>query len=127
MGKTVFLTTHYMDEAQQLADRVAIIVRGKIVAQGPPDQLANIEAVTTIRFRADANQHSLPDGITVTSERDDGLVTVVTGTPTKTLFELTRWATDREIELHDLTVARPSLEDAYLSLVGADDTGEDSE
>lgn len=127
LGKTVFLTTHYMDEAQQLADRVAIIVRGKIVAQGPPDQLANIEAVTTIRFRADSNQHSLPDGITVTSERDDGLVTIVTGTPTKTLFELTRWATDREIELHDLTVARPSLEDAYLSLVGADDTGEDSE
>ncbi|MGN6275932.1 MAG: ABC transporter ATP-binding protein [Solirubrobacterales bacterium] len=102
LGKTVFLTTHYMDEAQRLADRVTIIAAGRIVARGTPADLGRRdEGETTIRYRADGRE-----------------VTVQTTTPTKALQELTAAALARGEELDHLEVTRPSLEDVYLELTG---------
>ena len=100
LGKTVFLTTHYMDEAQRLADRVTIIAAGRIVARGTPADLGEREqAATTIRYRADGRE-----------------VVVETTTPVRTLHELTGEALARGEELEGLEVTRPSLEDVYLEL-----------
>jgi ABC-2 type transport system ATP-binding protein len=100
LGKTVFLTTHYMDEAQNLADRAAIISRGEVVARGTPEDLGDRESrPATIRYRE--------------SGRD---VVLETATPVATLNELTGRALAQGIELEGLEVTRPSLEDIYLSL-----------
>jgi ABC-2 type transport system ATP-binding protein len=100
LGKTVFLTTHYMDEAQRLADRVAIIVAGEIVARGAPDELGDRAAQpATITYRLDGEE-----------------VSVQTETPVETLHELTGWAIEHGVELEALEVSRPSLEDVYLAL-----------
>jgi ABC-2 type transport system ATP-binding protein len=119
LGKTVFLTTHYMDEAQFLADRAAIIVAGRIIAEGAPDELGRqTGADTEIRFR-------LPDGVgradlplPSLSEDGDRLVTIRTGEPVRALNELTEWALSHQIDLLGLDVGRPSLEDIYLELTG---------
>jgi ABC-2 type transport system ATP-binding protein len=100
LGKTVFLTTHYMDEAQRLADRVTIIAAGRIVARGTPEDLGQRESgETTIRYRADGRE-----------------VTVQTTDPVKSLHELTGAALAKGEELEGLEVTRPSLEDVYLDL-----------
>ncbi|HEY6145975.1 MAG TPA: ABC transporter ATP-binding protein [Solirubrobacterales bacterium] len=100
LGKTVFLTTHYMDEAQRLADRVTIIAAGRIVARGTPQDLGEREsAETTIRYRSDGQE-----------------VVVRTGTPVQTLHELTAAALAGGEPLEGLEVTRPSLEDVYLEL-----------
>jgi ABC-2 type transport system ATP-binding protein len=116
LGKTVLLTTHYMDEAQQLADRVAIIVRGEIVADGAPSDLMARDPSTTITFRLPTRERSLIDGLTDDATSDDGRVTLRTTTPTSLLHELTSRAVERAIELEGLTVSRASLEDIYLEL-----------
>ncbi|HEX2056823.1 MAG TPA: ABC transporter ATP-binding protein [Actinomycetota bacterium] len=113
-GKTIFLTTHYMDEAQFLADRVAIIAGGRITAEGPPSTLAAHDlAATTISF-------ALPDGRSLPERfagaTDGALVELRTPDPMRTLHELTGWALDEGVELQALTVSRPSLEDVYLDL-----------
>jgi ABC-2 type transport system ATP-binding protein len=116
LGKTVFLTTHYMDEAQELANRVAVIAGGEIVAEGPPSTLAGRDvAATRIRFRvADAEgmpalgQVAGPDGTWELQAQD----------PTRALHELTSWALGRGVSLGGLEVRRPSLEDVYLELTG---------
>jgi ABC-2 type transport system ATP-binding protein len=108
LGKTVFLTTHYMDEAQRLADRVTIIAAGEIVARGTPEDLGRREnGETTIRYRAGG--------------RD---VTLKTTTPVRTLHELTGQALERGEALEGLEVTRPSLEDVYLELTAAAEAGE---
>jgi ABC-2 type transport system ATP-binding protein len=121
LGKTVFLTTHYMDEAQVLADRAAFIVRGQVVAEGSPDELASrVGGGLEIRFR-------LPDGVRVADlpagvepiESSDGLVTLRTPEPVRVLNELTGWALANGSELPGLEVGHPSLEDAYLELTSA--------
>ena len=100
LGKTVFLTTHYMDEAQRLADRVTIIAAGRIVAQGTPEDLGEREAgETTIRYRLQGRE-----------------VVRQTKTPVQTLHELTSEALANGEELEGLEVTRPSLEDVYLEL-----------
>jgi ABC-2 type transport system ATP-binding protein len=114
LGKTVFLTTHYMDEAQELADRVAIINRGEIVAQGRPDELGGRDLRCEIRFR-------LPEGVgaaelPVEARVEDGRATVLTERPLGPLNALTGWALERGYDLPDLEVERPSLEDVYLEL-----------
>jgi ABC-2 type transport system ATP-binding protein len=126
LGKTVFLTTHYMDEAQYLADRVAIIARGQLVAEGAPHALIGSEQLaTTIRFRLPPDLDiSLPEGLPQAQRSAEGAVSIETDEPTQALFALTRWAIERGVALQDLTVGRPSLEDVYLRLVSEADEQE---
>ena len=116
LGKTVFLTTHYMDEAQYLADRVAIMAKGKIVAEGPPQSLSGIDKRTLIRFKV-PQDIQLPENLYSDISSHQGWTAVRTETPTKTLAELTGWAVSMGLELAGLTVTRASLEDIYLDLV----------
>ena len=100
LGKTVLLTTHYLDEAQQLADRVAVLREGRIVSIGTPAELTGGSLETEIRYR-----------------RNGEVVVLHTEEPTKLLHELTSEALAEGRELEGLEVRRPSLEDVYLSLV----------
>jgi ABC-2 type transport system ATP-binding protein len=100
LGKTVLLTTHYLDEAQALADRVAIIKNGAILAEGPPAELV----AGAPRYRVAYREAS---GRLVEHETDD---------PTALLHEVTAAALDRGERLTDFSVTRPSLEDVYLEL-----------
>jgi ABC-2 type transport system ATP-binding protein len=117
LGKTVLLTTHYMEEAQRLADRIVVIARGVIVAEGTPDTIGGRDhAATVVRF-------ALPAGVTITDlpvrdarVDDAGVVSIRTAEPTKVLHELTAWALADGGELAGLEVQRPSLEDVYLEL-----------
>ncbi|MDX6607230.1 MAG: type transport system ATP-binding protein [Solirubrobacterales bacterium] len=129
LGKTVFLTTHYMDEAQALADRVAIISAGRIVASGSPEELGGErESRTEISFRlpAGVDAANLPDGVRAAARIDAGAVSLSADDPIPVLRELTNWATDRGVGLPGLEVRRPSLEDVYLELTeaAADGVGE---
>ena len=118
LGKTILLTTHYMDEAQQLADRIAVIADGSIVAEGTPDTLGGRQqADATVRF-------ALPDGVSISelpvqpAASTEGKVVFSTREPTRLLNQLTSWAIGRGLELDALSVERPTLEDVYLQLVG---------
>jgi ABC-2 type transport system ATP-binding protein len=118
LGKTVFLTTHYMEEAQRLADRVAIIARGKIVAQGTPDELGDREArPARISFRlpAGVSPTDLPSSMGAAAAAN-GLLSLETRTPVPALNALTSWALERDLDLEGLEVSRPTLEDIYLEL-----------
>ena len=126
LGKTVVLTTHYMDEAENLADRAAIMVRGRIVAQGPPAQLVQRGGATTIGFRLGPREVPIPAHLSAEST-SDGRHTIVTSMPTQSLHELTGWAIDRGIELEELSVSRPSLEDVFVALANSKETDEGSE
>jgi ABC-2 type transport system ATP-binding protein len=99
LGKTILLTTHYLDEAEQLADRVAVLRQGEIVASGPPAELTGSAQQTEIRYRENGRE-----------------VVLHTGEPTRLLHELTEKALADGHELEGLVVRRPSLEDVYLSL-----------
>src|SRR5919204_2326598 len=122
LGKTVFLTTHYMDEAQALADRVAIIADGEIVAEGAPDQLGRrADAASEITFALpDAAAGELPPLAVAALDRPvaDGTIRLRSTAPVELLNELTGWALARGIDLGALEVRRPSLEDVYLELTG---------
>ncbi|HZB01176.1 MAG TPA: ABC transporter ATP-binding protein [Actinomycetota bacterium] len=119
LGKTVFLTTHYMDEAQYLADRVAVIAEGRIVAQGPPATLGDRHlAKSVIRFRLPRAELP-PDIVSLATTVNEELELTVTD-PTHVLHELTSWAVGRGIELEGLQVTRPTLEDVYLELTGGE-------
>lgn len=119
-GMTILLTTHYMEEAQALADRVAVIAAGQIVAEGTPETLGGRDtAQTRISFE-------LPPGCAVSdlpvaaAQGENGLVTVESAEPTGTLQQLTSWALGRGAVLARLSVDRPTLEDVYLHLTGDD-------
>jgi ABC-2 type transport system ATP-binding protein len=103
LGKTILLTTHYLDEAQQLADRVAVIRAGRIVSLGTPAELIGETRKAEIRFR-----------------RNGELVTLETDDPTRVLHELASQALADGSELEQLEVRRPTLEDVYLELVDED-------
>ncbi len=108
LGKTVFLTTHYMDEAQRLADRVTIIAAGEIVARGTPEDLGDRESQpATIRYREGGRE-----------------VEVETTTLVATLHELTGAALARGEDLDGLEVTRPTLEDVYLELTADSEAAE---
>jgi len=119
-GKTIVLTTHYMDEAQNLADRVAIVVGGRIVAVGPPRLLGGTELEQTrITFSLPTGPKgppALPRSLGATPS-GSGYV-IVTKDPVQVLHDLTGWALAGGIELVDLSVSKPSLEDVYLQLTG---------
>jgi ABC-2 type transport system ATP-binding protein len=105
LDKTVLLTTHYLDEAQELADRVAIIKDGLIIASGPPSELTPESASYRVSYDE--------DGRRVEIETDD---------PTEVLHRLTSEALDRGERLENLTVARPTLEDVYLELTAEEES-----
>ncbi len=118
LGKTVVLTTHYMDEAEYLADRVAIIVQGKIVAEGAPGELAHRDGSTSVRFRLAPGAQPLPEDLGAEPADNDRYV-ITTDSPTRSLHRLTGWALAKGIELEELSVSRPSLEDIFIELVGS--------
>lgn len=119
LGKTVFLTTHYMDEAQRLADRVAIIAAGKIVADGSPGSLGGRgQAETNISFVLPAGHRDIPPSWERRAHVDGVHVELRTPEPVADLHELTGWALRNKIELQGLNVAPPTLEDIYLELTG---------
>ena len=99
LGKTILLTTHYLDEAEQLADRVAVLRGGRIVAIGTPAELTGAAPATEIRYRRNGEE-----------------VVLHTEDPTRLLHELTGSALAQGFELEGLTVRRPTLEEVYLSL-----------
>jgi ABC-2 type transport system ATP-binding protein len=103
LGKTILLTTHYLDEVEQLADRVAVLREGQIVASGTVHELIGGTPATEIRYR-----------------RNGEVVVLETDEPTRILHELTASAMERGEELEGLEVRKPSLEEVYLSLVQAE-------
>jgi ABC-2 type transport system ATP-binding protein len=104
LGKTILLTTHYLDEAEQLADRVAVLRDGQIIREGAPAELTGGSAETEIRFR-----------------RDGEVVVMRTSEPTRLLNRLTSEALAEGRELEALSVRRPTLEDVYLELTAQDE------
>jgi ABC-2 type transport system ATP-binding protein len=119
LGTTILLTTHYMDEAQNLADRVAVLASGRIVAEDAPDMLAGREnGVAVVRFRLPEGVHAqeLPLPGDAELQVANGHISFRTETPTRALTPLLDWASVRGEELEGLSVTRPSLEDVYLEL-----------
>lgn len=126
LGKTILLTTHYMEEAQILADQIAVFAGGEIVARGTPDEIGGRkELPSRIEFklpsRVDATDLPPEFRAAVTG---DGTVSLAADDPTRKVHEITGWALDRGLSLEDLAVVRPSLEDVYLDLTAAEDGGE---
>jgi len=118
-GTTVLLTTHFMDEAQALADRLAVLVDGHIVAEGPSAAvIGHTSRDTIVRLRRPEGS-PMPEGFDLAPDPDDaGLLLARTTDPTGYLHRLTGWAVDSGLVLEELTVVRPSLEDTYLALTG---------
>ena len=102
LGKTILLTTHYLDEAEQLADRLAVLREGEIIREGTPAELTGGSTETEVRYRKDGRE-----------------VVVHTTEPTRLLQQLTAEALAEGRELEGLSVRRPTLEDVYLSLTAA--------
>ncbi len=119
LGKTVFLTTHYMDEAQTLADRVAIIARGTIVAEGAPDEIAGrdrADSLISFRMPRGTSHADLPAELGAAASVRGERIEARTDSPVATLNALTGWALERGVDLPALELRRSSLEDAYFEL-----------
>ena len=126
LGKTIFLTTHYMDEAQHLADRVAIMARGLIIAAGRPDELGGRDVrPAEIRFALPApwSLSDVPELPEISRDASDDRALVVTSEPVRAVHMLTGWALEHDVDLGRLSVSQPTLEDIYLELTGETSTG----
>jgi len=124
-GKTVVLTTHFMDEAQYLADRVIVIAKGRIVAEGPPSKLG-VRDRARARIRYKPPESVEPPPAFAGGRRADGFVEIRTDDPVGALHELTGWAIEHGVALEGLEAVRPSLEDVYLALTQDPTDGEPS-
>lgn len=128
LGRTVVLTTHYLDEAEHLANRVAVMNGGRIVAVGTPAELRESASTDTkITFRLPAVDGPLGELLDPLAGKVTGRsrnIEIVTPSPTADLAHLTSWAVDRGLELEGLSVSRGDLEDAYLGLIADDEAGE---
>jgi ABC-2 type transport system ATP-binding protein len=119
LGKTVFLTTHFMDEAQALAHRVAVIAHGRILAEGTPETIAGRDRMRTlVRFRV---RESPSEGPPIGEPVVDGWWEARVNDPTKPLHALTTWALDHGLSLDGLELSRPSLEEVYLEITGGEE------
>jgi ABC-2 type transport system ATP-binding protein len=120
LGKTIFLTTHSMEEAERLADRIAVIADGRIVASGTPQTLGSRDRIaSTIRFGLPAGlgPHDLPPTLArLARDAGGGRTAISTPTPLAHLLLLGKWALGRGLDLPDLDVHRPALEEVYLEL-----------
>jgi len=119
LGKTVFLTTHYMDEAEHLADRIAVIAAGRIVAQGTPQTLGGrdrLPATISFTLPTGVTPQALPADLQARAERDGDRLVLTSQHPLDHVRRLADWALARGLDLPDLDVRRPSLEDVYLHL-----------
>ena len=125
-GTTVLLTSHYLDEVQQLADRVGVMSHGHLVEESTPDALGGRDvAGTGISFRPPEplRASELPAGPWDQPADRAGEFTMHTDEPTRVLLALTQWAVGHDVELPQLTVVRPSLEDVYLRITGQASVG----
>ena len=117
LGKTIFLTSHSMDEVQFLADRVVIIAAGRIIAEGTPESLIGRRSSdTVIRFRPPRPVADMPESLRASIRQDGDSVELHTQDATRVLHDLTSWALQEHVMLDGLQVTRPSLEDVYLEI-----------
>jgi ABC-2 type transport system ATP-binding protein len=122
LGKTIFLTTHYMDEAQALADRVAVMRAGEIIAVGRPEELGGRDLrPAEIRFGLPAGWSlgDVPEMPCLERSIDGARVLVLSTEPILATHEITSWAIERGLELDRFSVTQPTLEDIYLELTGS--------
>jgi ABC-2 type transport system ATP-binding protein len=130
LGKTVFLTTHYMDEAQHLANRVAIMNAGQIIALGRPEELGGRDLrPAEIRFSlpSDWSLGDLPDVPCERRSLEGDRVLVLTKEPVVAAQRITTWAVDNDVDLGHFSVNQPTLEDIYLELTGSIDPTQTAE
>lgn len=126
LGKTIVLTTHYLEEAQELANRVAVVVGGRVVACDSPGRLADRHLVPTrvsFQLPAGSADQGLPLVTDARLERDGARFTIATHDPQEQLRALLDWAPRHDVPICDLGVHPPSLEEMYLALVGAVEDG----
>jgi len=120
LGKTVFLTTHYMDEAEYLADRIAVIAAGRIVAEGSPRTLAGrdrLPATISFTLPSGVTRQALPADLHARVGRGGDRLVLTSQHPLERVRQLADWAAARGLDLPDLDVRRRSLEDVYLDLI----------
>jgi len=119
LGKTVFLTTHFMDEAENLADRILILAAGRIVAEGTPETIGGRQtdaSVITFTMPAGLTADSLPALPVPVNVEHNGRAEIVAPEPMPVLYVLSSWAVQNGLPIPDISVQRPSLEDIYLRL-----------
>ncbi len=114
---TILLTTHYLEEAQQLANRIAILQSGNIALQGTTSEILQTENQTIIKFTCNENLPSFSDKSLDIHQNTDNVYRIATTNPTKTMHTLTNWAVTNNFVLEELSVTQPTLEDIYLKLV----------
>ena len=122
LGKTVLLTTHFMDEAQALADRIAVVVGGRIIAEGAPDTLGGRDRQHTVvetKLPDGVRTDQLPDFGDASVELRNRMLRIEAGDGVRATHTLTGWALSAGITLGRLSVSQPSLEDIYLTLTNA--------